>query len=58
MNIFLKENEDPAREPVRGRYEAVAADVAARHHRAMGRAVRFATGADEHGQKIEAAAKQ
>ena len=33
-------------------YEAVAADVIARYHRAYGREVYFLTGADEHGQKI------
>ena len=33
-------------------YEAVAADVLARYHRAYGRQVLFMTGADEHGQKI------
>ena len=33
-------------------YEAVAADVIARYHRAYGRDVYFLTGADEHGQKI------
>jgi nucleoside diphosphate kinase len=33
-------------------YEAVAADVLARYHRAYGREVRFCTGSDEHGQKI------
>ena len=33
-------------------YEAIAADVIARYHRAYGRSVFFLTGADEHGQKI------
>ncbi|WP_338446094.1 methionine--tRNA ligase [Pelagerythrobacter marensis] len=33
-------------------YEAVAADVIARFHRAMGREVRFQTGTDEHGLKM------
>ena len=33
-------------------YEAIAADVIARYHRAYGREVFFLTGADEHGQKI------
>lgn len=33
-------------------YEAVAADVLARYHRAYGRDVLFMTGSDEHGQKI------
>lgn len=33
-------------------YEAIAADVIARYHRAYGREVYFLTGADEHGQKI------
>lgn len=33
-------------------YEAIAADVLARYHKAYGREVYFLTGADEHGQKI------
>lgn len=37
-------------------YEAVAADVIARHRRRMGDDVFFLTGTDEHGQKIERAA--
>lgn len=39
-------------------YTTIAADVLARYHRQMGKAVFFLTGTDEHGQKIsEAAAK-
>lgn len=34
-------------------YENVAADVIARHHRMLGKDVRFLTGTDEHGQKVE-----
>ncbi len=34
-------------------YEKVAADVLARFHRAQGDDVRFLTGTDEHGAKIE-----
>src|SRR5688500_19985454 len=37
-------------------YEGIAADVIARHRRRMGDDVRFLTGTDEHGQKIERAA--
>ncbi|HYC58068.1 MAG TPA: methionine--tRNA ligase [Thermoanaerobaculia bacterium] len=37
-------------------YENIVADVIARHRRRMGDEVRFLTGADEHGQKIERAA--
>jgi methionyl-tRNA synthetase len=37
-------------------YEAIAADVIARHRRRMGDDVHFLTGTDEHGQKIERAA--
>ena len=37
-------------------FEAIAADVIARHRRRMGDDVRFLTGTDEHGQKIERAA--
>ena len=37
-------------------YENIAADVMARHRRRMGDDVRFLTGTDEHGQKIERAA--
>jgi methionyl-tRNA synthetase len=37
-------------------YENIAADVIARHRRRMGDDVRFLTGTDEHGQKIERAA--
>jgi methionyl-tRNA synthetase len=37
-------------------YENIVADVIARHRRRMGDDVRFLTGADEHGQKIERAA--
>src|SRR5688572_8046843 len=37
-------------------YEAIVADVIARHRRRMGDDVRFLTGTDEHGQKIERAA--
>jgi methionyl-tRNA synthetase len=37
-------------------YENIVADVIARHRRRMGDDVRFHTGADEHGQKIERAA--
>ncbi len=38
-------------------YTTIAADVLARHHRAMGGQVRFLTGTDEHGQKIDKAAR-
>ena len=37
-------------------YEAIVTDVIARHRRRMGDDVRFLTGTDEHGQKIERAA--
>ncbi|HEX2120480.1 MAG TPA: class I tRNA ligase family protein, partial [Thermoanaerobaculia bacterium] len=37
-------------------YENIVADVIARHRRRMGDHVRFLTGTDEHGQKIERAA--
>jgi methionyl-tRNA synthetase len=37
-------------------YENIVADVMARHRRRMGDDVRFLTGTDEHGQKIERAA--
>jgi len=37
-------------------YTTVMADVFARHHRMLGEDVRFLTGTDEHGQKIERAA--
>lgn len=39
-------------------YEKVAADVLARFHRSQGRDVRFLTGTDEHGAKIEQYALQ
>jgi methionyl-tRNA synthetase len=38
-------------------YTTIAADVLARHARSMGRQVRFLTGTDEHGQKIDKAAR-
>ena len=38
-------------------YEAVVADVIARHHRLYGKDVFFCTGTDEHGQKIAAVAE-
>jgi methionyl-tRNA synthetase len=38
-------------------YEKVVADVIARAHRALGEEVYFLTGLDEHGQKVEQAAK-
>jgi len=37
-------------------YSTVVADVMARYHRLSGRKVRFLTGTDEHGQKVERAA--
>ncbi|MBK8480028.1 MAG: methionine--tRNA ligase [Proteobacteria bacterium] len=37
-------------------YTTVVGDTLARYHRSRGEAVRFQTGTDEHGQKIEAAA--
>src|SRR5690242_10051301 len=39
-------------------YEAIVADVMARHRRRMGDEVFFLTGTDEHGQKIERAAQK
>ena len=39
-------------------YTTVAADVIARYHRLNGREVMFLTGTDEHGQKIERAARE
>lgn len=39
-------------------YTTVAADVLARHHRLLGHDVRFLTGTDEHGQKVEKSAKE
>ncbi|MCX7808726.1 MAG: methionine--tRNA ligase, partial [Deltaproteobacteria bacterium] len=39
-------------------YTTIAADVLARYHRLRGRAVRFVTGTDEHGQKIERKARE
>lgn len=39
-------------------YTTVAADVAARFHRLKGEDVRFLTGTDEHGQKVERAAEE
>jgi len=39
-------------------YTTIAADVLSRFHRAMGQAVFFLTGTDEHGQKVEKAAKE
>jgi methionyl-tRNA synthetase len=39
-------------------YEGIVADVIARHRRRMGDDVRFLTGTDEHGQKIERAAQK
>lgn len=39
-------------------YTTVVADVMARYHRLSGRKVRFLTGTDEHGQKVERAAHQ
>jgi len=38
-------------------YTTIAADVLARYHRSMGRRARFLTGTDEHGQKIDKAAR-
>jgi len=38
-------------------YTTTIGDVLARFHRLAGRDVRFLTGTDEHGQKIERAAK-
>jgi methionyl-tRNA synthetase len=39
-------------------YTTVAADVAARYHRLKGNRTHFLTGTDEHGQKIERAARE
>ncbi len=39
-------------------YTTVAADVLARYHRLRGRRVFFLTGTDEHGQKVEKAARE
>jgi len=39
-------------------YEAIAADVIARHHKARGRDVRLQTGADEHGLKMAQKARE
>jgi methionyl-tRNA synthetase len=39
-------------------YTTVAADILARHNRLLGREVFFLTGTDEHGQKVEKAAKE
>ncbi len=39
-------------------YTTVAADAAARYHRSAGREVFFLTGVDEHGQKVEQAARE
>jgi methionyl-tRNA synthetase len=39
-------------------YSTVVADVIARYHRQAGRGVRFLTGTDEHGQKLERAARK
>jgi methionyl-tRNA synthetase len=39
-------------------YTTIVADVLARFHRMLGEEVRFLTGTDEHGQKIERAARQ
>ncbi|WP_068076472.1 methionine--tRNA ligase [Novosphingobium lentum] len=39
-------------------YEAIAADVIARFHKAMGRDVRFQTGTDEHGLKMAQKARE
>src|SRR6188472_1256553 len=38
-------------------YEAIAADVIARHKRSQGRDVRFQTGTDEHGLKMAQAGR-
>lgn len=38
-------------------FTTLAADTASRYHRLMGRDVHFLTGSDEHGQKVEQAAK-
>ncbi|MEY4088526.1 MAG: Methionine--tRNA ligase, partial [Verrucomicrobiota bacterium] len=39
-------------------YEKVLTDVIARFRRQMGDQVRFLTGTDEHGQKVQASARQ
>ena len=39
-------------------YEAIAADVIARHQRQQGREVRFQTGTDEHGLKMAQKARE
>lgn len=39
-------------------YTTIAADVLARHHRSKGESVFFLTGVDEHGQKVERAARE
>jgi methionyl-tRNA synthetase len=39
-------------------YTTVAADILARHNRLLGKEVFFLTGTDEHGQKVEKAAKE
>jgi methionyl-tRNA synthetase len=39
-------------------YTTVAADVLARYHRLAGRTVWFITGTDEHGQKVQEAARR
>ena len=39
-------------------YEAIAADVIARFHKAMGREVRLVTGTDEHGLKMDQTARE
>ncbi|MFH1130379.1 MAG: class I tRNA ligase family protein, partial [Pseudomonadota bacterium] len=39
-------------------YTTIVADTLARYHRSRGRQVFFLTGTDEHGQKVEQAAKQ
>ena len=39
-------------------YTTIAADILARHHRMQGREVFFLTGTDEHGQKVEKAARE
>lgn len=38
-------------------FSTLAADILSRYHRAMGHDVHFLTGSDEHGQKVEQAAK-
>ncbi|KAF1079758.1 MAG: Methionyl-tRNA synthetase [Candidatus Rifleibacterium amylolyticum] len=38
-------------------FSTLAADILSRYHRAMGQNVHFLTGSDEHGQKVEQAAK-